>query len=856
MSEDLKGNILSGSEEKAAPVQNPPARRLSPGRLLVASVFALALLVFLDAPVLAVSWSSRPFLGFVVEPSLVVSNVGGVIWNAQRLSINHPERITHLDGRAVETSEEYLSIVSNLTVGEPVEVWTVFPDGTQRKYPSVRVNIFSPVDQVLFFWLPYLVGLVYLAIGGLIYRLRGDTSPGQVFAFFCASIAVVMGLYFDLISTHAGSILWTIALAQVGGAVISLALVFPEELFAGTRYTAVRYLPILVSLGLAVWGVVAVVNYRANPWEYIAAWRFKYLYAALGILVFIGVMLYRQATSQSAVARQQARVILWGSLFAFTPVVVWMTAPLFGFDFAWNPAIFVPFLLLFPMVIAIAILRYRLWDIDVIVNRTLVYGVLSLLLALVYFLTVLVTQQIFRELTGETSSLAAVVSTLVIVAIFNPLRRDVQVFIDRRFYRRKYDIAKTLEAFTQTLQEEVDLDRVIQRLESVIWETILPAHIHVWLRFGDSYSVYRPAGSVFEQQINPILGSLTVPVRDPLVAYFQNAPQAVKMVDLELESAGLGKMNAAGVEMIVPFLTHGELLGWLSLGAHLSGQEYSADDRILLSRLAIQAAPSVRVAQLVAEQQAETLKRERLEQELALARRIQVALLPKEMPDLCNWRMATHYQPARTVGGDFYDFVNFDDGRLGIFIGDVTDKGIPAALVMATTRTMLRAVAHKDLTPGETLRRVNDLLQVDIPANMFVTCLYAILEPETGELVYANAGHNLPYCHTRQGVVELRATGMPLGLMVNMIYENQSSVLEPGDCAIFYSDGLVEAHNAQGEMFGTGRLIGLLEDEYVESASLIDRLLKELGDFTGVGWEQEDDITLVGVKRGLDGDQI
>jgi serine phosphatase RsbU (regulator of sigma subunit) len=139
---------------------------------------------------------------------------------------------------------------------------------------------------------------------------------------------------------------------------------------------------------------------------------------------------------------------------------------------------------------------------------------------------------------------------------------------------------------------------------------------------------------------------------------------------------------------------------------------------------------------------------------------------------------------------------------------------------------------------------------------MFVTCLYAILEPETGELVYANAGHNLPYCHTRQGVVELRATGMPLGLMVNMIYENQSSVLEPGDCAIFYSDGLVEAHNPQGEMFGTGRLIGLLDDEYIESASLIDRLLKELGDFTGVGWEQEDDITLVGVKRGLDGDQI
>jgi serine phosphatase RsbU (regulator of sigma subunit) len=165
---------------------------------------------------------------------------------------------------------------------------------------------------------------------------------------------------------------------------------------------------------------------------------------------------------------------------------------------------------------------------------------------------------------------------------------------------------------------------------------------------------------------------------------------------------------------------------------------------------------------------------------------------------------------------------------------------------------MLRAIAHKDLSPGETLRQVNDLLQVDIPTNMFVTCLYAILDPRTGALVYANAGHNLPYCHTEHGVVELRATGMPLGLMANMTYEDKEGKLEPGDCAIFYSDGLVEAHNEQGDMFGSSRLIDLLGEKYDESASLIHRLLEELQEFTGDEWEQEDDITLVGVKRDSD----
>jgi serine phosphatase RsbU (regulator of sigma subunit) len=168
---------------------------------------------------------------------------------------------------------------------------------------------------------------------------------------------------------------------------------------------------------------------------------------------------------------------------------------------------------------------------------------------------------------------------------------------------------------------------------------------------------------------------------------------------------------------------------------------------------------------------------------------------------------------------------------------------------------MLRAVAHKDLSPGEVLHRVNDLLQVDIPTNMFVTCLYAILDPQTGGLVFANAGHNLPYCHTDHGVIELRATGMPLGLMANMVYENREAGLQPGDCVIFYSDGLVEAHNGKGDMFGTGRLIELLGEKYDESGSLIERLLEELRDFTGNGWEQEDDITLVGVKRDPEGEQ-
>jgi predicted ester cyclase len=244
--------------------------------------------------------------------------------------------------------------------------------------------------------------------------------------------------------------------------------------------------------------------------------------------------------------------------------------------------------------------------------------------------------------------------------------------------------------------------------------------------------------------------------------------------------------------------------------------------------------------------------REHIEQELRIARLIQQTLLPKTLPQLPSYDVAAYYQPAREVGGDFYDFMELDDGRLGLVVGDVTDKGVPAALVMATTRTMLRASAQRLFSPGEVLRRANDALVTDIPPNMFITCLYAILEPESGRLVYANAGHDLPYRRTRESTAaeELRATGMPLGLMPGMSYEEKEIVLEGGESVLFYSDGLVEAHDpTTREMFGFPRLQGLVGTHREGGSSLIGFLLSELTRFTGEGWEQEDDITLVTLER-------
>jgi serine phosphatase RsbU (regulator of sigma subunit)/predicted ester cyclase len=245
----------------------------------------------------------------------------------------------------------------------------------------------------------------------------------------------------------------------------------------------------------------------------------------------------------------------------------------------------------------------------------------------------------------------------------------------------------------------------------------------------------------------------------------------------------------------------------------------------------------------------EARERERVEQELRVARRIQQASLPKAVPVLESWQITPFYQPAREVGGDFYDFHLFSEGRLGLVVGDATGKGVPAALVMATTCGMLRLAAQSPSSPGETLQRLNEALFTSIPPNMFVTCFYGVLNPESGLLTYANAGHDLPYLRRRGGACEeLRARGMPLGLMPGMSYEEKEIELDAGEAALFYSDGLVEAHDFKGEMFGFPKLRALVA-EHAEDRSLEEKLLEELYSFVGEGWEQEDDITLLTLRR-------
>ena len=493
---------------------------------------------------------------------------------------------------------------------------------------------------------------------------------------------------------------------------------------------------------------------------------------------------------------------------------------------------------LIPVLLSLTTAQPQRYNINKLLNGAPVYLLLTICLTFIYF-GVVIGGELLTHPGTDVSHLVLVTTALAWAILLDPVRTYVQSLIERRFNVRDREMIKTIEAFTATLREEIDLNHLSDRFLTVIQRTMQPYSVSLWTLTTNEQ--HKQSGSM--ELIN-------VADDDPLIAYVLSHSGTLEIDRMQLDSPVLQEMKLSGVEIILPLASQGELLGLLILGLHLKGEAYTREECIILNALAPQVAPALRVAQMVQAQQAQVSEHERIEQELRTAQEIQHTFLPKDVPAIRGWQLVPYYQSAREVGGDFYDFIPFEDGRLGLVIGDVAGKGIPAALVMTATRTMLRTAAQETASPGEVFARANELLYAEIPSKMFVTCFYAILDPTSGFMRYANAGHDLPYRRCKEGVSELWATGMPLGLMPGSLYEEHEVTIASGESLLFYTDGLVEAHNPRREMFGIPRLKKLLE-EHSDGTSLFTLLLGELKSFTGEAWEQEDDITMVTLQRAI-----
>jgi sigma-B regulation protein RsbU (phosphoserine phosphatase) len=276
--------------------------------------------------------------------------------------------------------------------------------------------------------------------------------------------------------------------------------------------------------------------------------------------------------------------------------------------------------------------------------------------------------------------------------------------------------------------------------------------------------------------------------------------------------------------------------------------EYTAADLNLLSTIAASAAIAIENARLYQV----AVEKGRLEREMQVAREVQASLMPRATPHIPGWEFAARWQPQREVAGDYYDFILSEDApRLGLVIADVTDKGMPAALFMALTRSIIRASVPGAPSPLEGVLRANRLVSADATGGMFVSLFYGDLNPVTGEMVYVNAGHNAPLLYRADSDqwVKLIRTGMPLGVDLGNVYEQRSVRLQPGDFVVLYTDGVTDAVNAQEQEFGDERLRRvLLENRAAPAAAMVAAIVRALEAFTGPT-VPFDDVTLVIAKR-------
>jgi serine phosphatase RsbU (regulator of sigma subunit) len=565
---------------------------------------------------------------------------------------------------------------------------------------------------------------------------------------------------------------------------------------------------------------------------------------ASGLVIFIAIVFlglsYRG--NQDEDTRRKIRLVVAGGLISTLIILIANAIPILVLG---QPLLDANVLSLsaLPVTIAmgIAIFRYRLIDIDFVISRTLVYAAVTGAMLAIYLTALLVLLAVLGPMAGggvsQIISILALAFTVGLgIVLFNSLRDRIQLAVDRRFYRSRYVARQLFTQFAFAARNQVDVDKLKTDLTTVIEDAMEPSHV----------SIVDAASPSSEKQASAV---------DPQLAAFigQAGLSVIDAGDAGTPASISTHLRAQGTRLAVPLVSQGTLIGVIKLGERRDSRAYSLDDRRLLALLGEQVASPLHTAQLARAQQLQAVERERLEQELSIARRIQLTLLPQTLPSLAGYTLRAFYQPARAVGSDLYDFVELPDGKLGIFIGDVSDKGVPAAMVMTAARTVLRSQARALASPGSVLRVANDILQPDVPTGMFVTCFYALLDVRTGSLHYANAGHSLPLRSHAGQVSELHARGMPLGLLPNMEYEAFEAHLPPGCTVLFYSDGLVEAHNAERAMFGDERLRASIQGQASHSlADPIERVLADLHAFVGPAWEQEDDISMVSLSRDPD----
>lgn len=558
------------------------------------------------------------------------------------------------------------------------------------------------------------------------------------------------------------------------------------------------------------------------------------------IIAAIVLMMWGYRTLQLPRQKKQVGLVLWGirasvGLYAFAFIFPHLHIIQTGQVAAYFMTSVA--LVIGAGTIAWAIIRYQFLDIRLIIRRGLVFSLASALLIGMYLLIYSQGKRIISNVVQVEIPLLEILFLIVALLFFQPILSAIERLIERIFMRDRLDFRNILHDLSRDIMTTLDEDTLRDKITSTLKDTLSLKDVSLLSTHRDgSFILHKDDRRLFFDGDETWLKIL----KEDAV------PMGIDQLSLRCSEAHcLEKIKSLNAYLFIPLIHRDTLVGVLILGEKMSRTGFTTEEMTILSVLSNQAAIAFENARLYNE----TMEKRRMEKELGFAREIQNNLLPYESPSSDRFEIVGYNLPSKEVGGDYYDFIPLDEHQLGIAIGDISGKGVPAAILMSNLQAALRISAPRAQKTNHVVQQVNIHVTQTTSMEKFATFFYGVLNTHNLTLEYTNAGHNFPILHRSDGThALLKNGGMIIGLMESTPYETETVSLKSGDCLVMYTDGITEALDPYDDLFGEERLLQVVQQaSHLTAQGLLDYILDAVIDFTH-GYLQSDDLTLVVLK--------
>jgi signal transduction histidine kinase len=541
------------------------------GRAVTTGVLLVVTLVYVVAPLQAVSWLRHPYLGALVEYPLNISvpETTGETgrWPGVAAGLRNGDEIIMVNNQMMDSVRALNALLTESEAGERALVMVAHDDGTMENLtiPLVRMPL---SDVFTLFVVPYLVGLIWLVVGLWVYRRRRDQAVGRTFALFCAAVALILGTTFDLWTSQLFARLWTAGFSLAGGGAMALALLFPAESRLVARHPMRQWWPYVPALVMLVYAQVMLT--AAHP-AMLQAWLAQYYWAALGGLLFVAAQIYRALFTPSPIAREQSRIVLIGAALSFTPFSIWATN-VGAFSVEWV----IVAMVFFPIAITYSIIYYRLPDTERLLSFGLTYSAMAIIVAIGYALLVYGASLILGSAVSANHPVAIALLTFAAVLAFQPLRQQLQRSIDTLFFRSRGILEQRATEFRHDLAVTSSLTSVISILKRYLSETIGSAHVYIFLRdphtseFVSIGEEGRPDTDMRFAVSSGLAHALST-TRE-VIFLSPDRPLPPELIE---EHAALAVLQTP---VLAALRSQERLMGWMAVGPKRSGESFSMYD--------------------------------------------------------------------------------------------------------------------------------------------------------------------------------------------------------------------------------------------------------------------------------------